>query len=410
MTNEPTSIASNLADKAKLASEIASKQTELAKLQKVTLTSAYIKLGRWAYETKSGKETLPEHFDAVSALNARIRKIQDTEPVPAGDDFKSKAKSIAKAGSDAGQIKLLQAKLQKAQFELGRAVSESPSLNVPPEFSERIRSTKERGRELEAEVEELSTQINASGMNIRWIYVCLIPAFGIGLFLIWISSVWSKSAKIGWTVATATTFVFAILMMRGGDESDISLASRNYGSVEEGYERWQGDVGDSFDSGRDSIDDTYESGRASVDEAFERGRGSVSDSFKSGRGSIDDAFNRGRGSVSDAYDRGRGNVSDAYDDGGGSAGDERTYTEAEQEALYEKLVFKVKVGSTASEVTSLLGEPSSKKQHVFPHKSFSMWTWKLDEDSSISLVIENGVVTMGGTPGFDIRTGFKSAP
>ena len=94
VTAEPTSITSKLASKAKLASQIASKQTELAKLQKVTLTSAYIKLGRWAYETKSGQEKIPEHFDALSKINASIRKIKDAEPVPVGDDFKSKAKSM----------------------------------------------------------------------------------------------------------------------------------------------------------------------------------------------------------------------------------------------------------------------------------------------------------------------------
>ena len=398
MTNNPTTITSKLASKAKLASQIASKQTELAKLQKVTLTSAYIKLGRWAYETKSGQEKIPEHFDALSKINASIRKIKDAEPVPVGDDFKSKAKSMAKAGADAGQIKLLQGKLQKAILDLGKAVHQSADLSVPPEFSEPIRSTQERVKGLEAEIEELSAAANASGMSIRWVYVCLIPVFGIGLFLIWISSVWSKPAKIGWTVATLVSLLIALAVIRGDEDSEQAVAVRESGSIQEAYERSQSEVSNTLDSDQGGAEDAYDSAIASGRDAYERAKASGRDAYERAKASGRDAFESAIASGEDAFERVRQ-----------SAGGKRRISESQMNTIYEKLVNEVKVGMSSQALQSLLGGPSEIKDYDTGNKNFSIWTWSSADDSeaTVSLVIENGIVVRGGTPGYDIRTGFK---
>ena len=90
----------------------------------------------------------------------------------------------------------------------------------------------------------------------------------------------------------------------------------------------------------------------------------------------------------------------------------RTISKSEMEKLYEKLINQVRVGTSVQELKSLLGDPTEINDHDLNNKVFSMWTWASSDDSDaiISLIIEKGAVTRGGTPGYDIRTGFKSAP
>ena len=64
------STASKIKGKAKLASQLTAKQAEITKLKKVTLASAYLKLGRWVYQSQTGADVLAEQFAAIRTIKA----------------------------------------------------------------------------------------------------------------------------------------------------------------------------------------------------------------------------------------------------------------------------------------------------------------------------------------------------
>jgi hypothetical protein len=96
-------------------------------------------------------------------------------------------------------------------------------------------------------------------------------------------------------------------------------------------------------------------------------------------------------------------------------GDDHGSTRMEQ--LYKALVFRIKPGMSKGEVEAALGSPDQKEQKDLgkfnPQKagqSLEIWTWKdkADPKRFIMLSFVNGNLEDGGTPGYDIRKGFKS--
>ena len=164
-----TGLASKITGKAKLASQLAAKQAELTKLQNVTLMSAYHKLGKWVYNSKSGAEALADQFASVKQINSKIAQIKSAEPEKA-EGLKAKAKQVAKAGADAAQIKLLQGKLQKAVYQLGKAAFVTKGLQIPNKLSAQIQQAQAKITTLKAETEELSEKLGTSGWNFKWVY------------------------------------------------------------------------------------------------------------------------------------------------------------------------------------------------------------------------------------------------
>jgi len=83
------------------------------------------------------------------------------------------------------------------------------------------------------------------------------------------------------------------------------------------------------------------------------------------------------------------------------------------EAKFEALVFKVKMGMNRQQVESILGSPDKTRQDDLgkfnPQKAgqtLEMLTWG-DEKEFIILAFTNGILTGGGTPGYDVEKGFQ---
>ena len=162
-------LASKITGKAKLARQLAAKQAELTKLQNVTLTSAYHKLGKWVYNSKSGAEALADQFASVKHINSKITEIKNSQH-ETGEGLKAKAKQVAQASADAAQIKLLQGKLQKAVYQLGKAAFVTEGLQIPDEHSAPIQQTQAKIKTLTKDADELSEKLGTSGWNFKWVY------------------------------------------------------------------------------------------------------------------------------------------------------------------------------------------------------------------------------------------------
>lgn len=89
----------------------------------------------------------------------------------------------------------------------------------------------------------------------------------------------------------------------------------------------------------------------------------------------------------------------------------------DDEERLKALVLRIKPGMTTRQVESILGTPddTEEKEPVegYPHmagKKFELWTWSGDGEDQPSIVLSflNGKLQDGGTPGYDIRKGFKS--
>ena len=233
--------ASKIKGKAKLASRLAAKQAEIAKLQKVTLASAYLKLGRWVYQSQAGADVLAEQFAAIKTINDNIVQIKSFEPEKA-EGFKAKAKQVAKAGADAAQIKLLQGKIQKALYHLGKAAFVTNGIDIPEELSTPIKKSQAKIKTLTKEADELSEKLGTSKWNFKWVYGGVAAA---GLM------------AVGW-------FVF-------GGSAETYSDFHPSGSKQEVPQIY--DEGTEPKRKRFSVDDAFQRGRNDVDDAYVRGGG-----------------------------------------------------------------------------------------------------------------------------------------
>lgn len=80
-------------------------------------------------------------------------------------------------------------------------------------------------------------------------------------------------------------------------------------------------------------------------------------------------------------------------------------------------VFEVRTGMSEDQVVSLLGEPHEKQRTIIKatplvkERDTEQWTYRGGhEDDMITLVIEEGRVTMGGSVGWDFDKGFIGTP
>jgi hypothetical protein len=89
----------------------------------------------------------------------------------------------------------------------------------------------------------------------------------------------------------------------------------------------------------------------------------------------------------------------------------------DMEQRYKTLVARIRPGMTTNQVEAILGTPDDSEEKDLgefnPQKAGQMqeiWTWRdiEDEKKFIMLSFVNGKLQDGGTPGYDIRKGFKS--
>ena len=89
----------------------------------------------------------------------------------------------------------------------------------------------------------------------------------------------------------------------------------------------------------------------------------------------------------------------------------------DMEERYKALVNRIKPGMTKKQVEAILGTPDEEDEkdlgELNPAKAgqtLEIWTWRDIEDSKNFIILSfvNGRLQDGGTPGYDIRKGFKS--
>jgi len=89
----------------------------------------------------------------------------------------------------------------------------------------------------------------------------------------------------------------------------------------------------------------------------------------------------------------------------------------DMEERYKALVNRIRPGMTTKQVEAILGTPDDSDEkdlgELNPQKAgqtleIQMWKGESESQSSIVLSFVNGKLQDGGTPGYDIRKGFKS--
>jgi hypothetical protein len=89
----------------------------------------------------------------------------------------------------------------------------------------------------------------------------------------------------------------------------------------------------------------------------------------------------------------------------------------DMEQRYKALVNRIRPGMTTDQVEAILGTPDDTEEkdlgELNPQKAgqtLEIWTWKGDTEDQPSILLSfvNGKLQDGGTPGYDIRKGFKS--
>jgi hypothetical protein len=87
-----------------------------------------------------------------------------------------------------------------------------------------------------------------------------------------------------------------------------------------------------------------------------------------------------------------------------------SFPKNEMETKFKALVNQVRPGMSSANVAGILGQPTKVELIEFNGKKVEIWEWKGRDTSNsfIMLNMENGVVTKGGTLGYDIKTGFKA--
>lgn len=154
----------SLAAKAKTAGIIAAKEAEIARIKSSALPTAYYKLGRWVLETGFNQEKLASSFEPIAAIDQEIQSLSDAAgQQPKAEGFAAKAKALAKSGADAAQVKVLQAKRQKALYQLGKVAFDKCSKDKMPELL--INDISTRIAQIE-ELEHEITKLNQDGSSL----------------------------------------------------------------------------------------------------------------------------------------------------------------------------------------------------------------------------------------------------
>ncbi len=89
----------------------------------------------------------------------------------------------------------------------------------------------------------------------------------------------------------------------------------------------------------------------------------------------------------------------------------------DMEQRYKALVSRIRPGMKTDQVEAILGTPDDTEEKDLgdfnPQKAgqtLEIWTWRGDREDQPSILLSfvNGKLQDGGTPGYDIRKGFKS--
>lgn len=218
------SLVSRLGSAAKSAAIITAKQAEQAKIQNVSLPSAYAALGREVYAAGSLRDELNDLFKEIDELEIKIIDIEGRSKTrPQGEGFTEKAKSVGAAASDKAEAQAQRLRLSRLMAKLGQAAHELHGTGCgSSEVVGGVEKLLNRTKQLQSEIDEISQKRGStdrdsgrSSMFPSWIYswpVVLMSfiVFPIGWALIWTHPRWKTLQKVLWTGASLL-FIAAFL-------------------------------------------------------------------------------------------------------------------------------------------------------------------------------------------------------
>ena len=174
---------SSFSKTSKDAARLVARQTERAKLLKVTLPSAFRALGKNCFENQRHRSSLETYFIKVDQITAELATLKHTHTgESASKSIGDMGKSAAKRVTDLAQSQSISLKLSSAFVDLGKAAFEQfQEESGPDELKKPIREGQDRLAVLDRELADLSVASKGSWITPkRFVYA----AAGLLLFVV----------------------------------------------------------------------------------------------------------------------------------------------------------------------------------------------------------------------------------
>lgn len=168
------------------AGRLVAKQTERAKVAKVTLPAAFRALGKEIFEARRFESEFPQHFQRLDSLKSELEAIQSrAAESPSPSTFTGKAKGAAKTAKVTAQTKSVELKVASAYTDLGKQTFHSHAEASGPEAVVRpVMDALARLESLDAEIAVLSEKGSGSWITPKRLAVGGIATAAIILVII----------------------------------------------------------------------------------------------------------------------------------------------------------------------------------------------------------------------------------
>ena len=213
---QPSEKPPTLSETLKAAGSLAVNQAKKTQLTSVLLPAAFLRLGNYLFETRIGQELFATEFSELDELAGQLRNF-DEAGKGAGSTakgFAENAKALAQKATDAAKGKMASVRFDQALTRLGKVAFERRgNLDVPQQLFDTIADHNQQIESLNELIQ--TTTVPNPGWSVfenRFVHSVLgVLFFPLGLFLIWRSELWTKQAKLIWTVAIALLVLVGML-------------------------------------------------------------------------------------------------------------------------------------------------------------------------------------------------------
>jgi hypothetical protein len=394
----------------KSAGQLVANQAKRTKIAQVTLPSAYRELGRRVYESGPYRDEFPEQYGLLDDFEAKL------EPTEEG-------KGLAASAKSAVNMKVLKSKQSRALATLGRIAYEKHGQAAGPEdLIQTISKCCSALETLDAEIVELSQPGQGQVLTPKRIAIGGLVVVAVLLFFLF---------KLPFSGTHQSEQSASDFQRQQDVKQKLSDADKTWVT---GKKADAVDVYESLLSGRDGVMvlNRYMSGelprifRRVIDYRIEQGgleaaRDNIKRALQWGvtlslsspeanefvakiRAEYEEEKNRyAEQRAREEERKSRSSVVSTNPSGA-------SFPKNEMETKFKALVNQVRPGMSSANVAGILGQPTKVELIEFNGKKVEIWEWKGRDTSNsfIMLNMENGVVTKGGTLGYDIKTGFKA--